>query len=308
MSSNKLLTFLNLCGRYSNLVALFHAKAEQCKYVEPTEPGSFLWWAEREARLERVKAEPNQTLIDDLTAFAQALRADGHQPIDANLETIQTILSAWEAHLGILTTVQDRAACGDWPQPETADDYLFWVEAEAQTQEEQINGLSGMELDATIQYTGHLRQMAAQLRALGVKPSPAPWSEVANENPLFNRVAELEAALLDALERLVDLGASDCECDNTHEQNGTECCLCQYRRVLRIKTHDTLPACPHCGDLSQGKKGYLDNGLAVCRNCNSTFEPMLIGEWVLSKKWLEHELKASPPPTWDGTFPGPLVA
>ncbi len=42
-----------------------------------------------------------------------------------------------------------------------------------------------------------------------------------------------------------------------------------------------LPACPVCGDTSQNTKTYDDAGLAVCLNCESAFEPGLIGEWVL---------------------------
>lgn len=34
--------------------------------------------------------------------------------------------------------------------------------------------------------------------------------------------------LKDARDRLVGFIGSDCECDNTHEQNGTKCCLCEY--------------------------------------------------------------------------------
>ncbi len=41
------------------------------------------------------------------------------------------------------------------------------------------------------------------------------------------------------------------------------------------------PACPECGDVSQATKTYNAVGLAVCLNCNSAFEPPLIGQWVL---------------------------
>lgn len=41
-------------------------------------------------------------------------------------------------------------------------------------------------------------------------------------------VADLPAAIA-ALETLI---GSDCECDNTHEANGTSCCLCQYRAAI----------------------------------------------------------------------------
>jgi hypothetical protein len=41
------------------------------------------------------------------------------------------------------------------------------------------------------------------------------------------------------------------------------------------------PSCPECGDVRQATKTYDDAGLALCLNCNSAFEPMLIGQWVL---------------------------
>ena len=42
----------------------------------------------------------------------------------------------------------------------------------------------------------------------------------------------LREALRDAISRLKEFIGSDCECDNTHKQNGTKCCLCEYDQVL----------------------------------------------------------------------------
>src|ERR1039457_4862902 len=41
-------------------------------------------------------------------------------------------------------------------------------------------------------------------------------------------------ALQDALARLESFIGSDCECDNTHEQNHTVCCLCEYRAAIAL--------------------------------------------------------------------------
>ena len=38
--------------------------------------------------------------------------------------------------------------------------------------------------------------------------------------------------LQDAKNRLEDFIGTDCECDNTHAQNGTTCCLCQYQAAI----------------------------------------------------------------------------
>lgn len=43
---------------------------------------------------------------------------------------------------------------------------------------------------------------------------------------------EMLAALKDARSRLADLICADCKCDNTHETNGTTCCLCEYASVI----------------------------------------------------------------------------
>ena len=48
-----------------------------------------------------------------------------------------------------------------------------------------------------------------------------------------NAYPKLIAALRDARSRLEGFIGSDCECDNTHEQNGTQCCLCEYGALLR---------------------------------------------------------------------------
>jgi hypothetical protein len=38
--------------------------------------------------------------------------------------------------------------------------------------------------------------------------------------------------LREAYHELMDIIGSGCECDNTHEQNNTTCCLCEYRTAL----------------------------------------------------------------------------
>lgn len=43
---------------------------------------------------------------------------------------------------------------------------------------------------------------------------------------------ELLIALKDAKNRLQDFIESDCECDNTHASNNTQCCLCEYAEII----------------------------------------------------------------------------
>lgn len=46
------------------------------------------------------------------------------------------------------------------------------------------------------------------------------------------RIVLLEHLLADARDRLASFIGADCECDNTHENNGTTCALCQYTKTL----------------------------------------------------------------------------
>ena len=43
---------------------------------------------------------------------------------------------------------------------------------------------------------------------------------------------DLADTLAEAVSRLTLLIGSECECDNTHQANGTSCCLCWYRAAL----------------------------------------------------------------------------
>lgn len=47
----------------------------------------------------------------------------------------------------------------------------------------------------------------------------------------IHRLAKL---LTDAITRLEDSIGTDCECDNTHKQNGTTCALCEYRAEIAL--------------------------------------------------------------------------
>jgi len=66
------------------------------------------------------------------------------------------------------------------------------------------------------------------------------WYKTALLEPIPQTMMPLEA-LKDARDRMIELLGTDCECDNTHEQNGTECCLCEYKAVL--KEGNKWPAC-----------------------------------------------------------------
>lgn len=43
----------------------------------------------------------------------------------------------------------------------------------------------------------------------------------------------LKMLLKDATSRLEEYMETDCECDNTHINNGTSCCLCEYHKAIK---------------------------------------------------------------------------
>ncbi len=47
-------------------------------------------------------------------------------------------------------------------------------------------------------------------------------------------IVKLAKLLADATSRLEGFMGTDCECDNTHEQNGTTCALCEYRAEIAL--------------------------------------------------------------------------
>ena len=55
---------------------------------------------------------------------------------------------------------------------------------------------------------------------------------------LAESAPDLLEALKDATARLESFIGSDCECDNTHLQNETTCCLCEYRAAIAKATQE----------------------------------------------------------------------
>lgn len=85
----------------------------------------------------------------------------------AKLRLANRILDEAEEAFGARSLAMERAACGNWGQPETVADYLLWVEDEASIQEE---------LDEDPVYIKALLGLAEEIRALGFEPSPPPWN------------------------------------------------------------------------------------------------------------------------------------
>lgn len=63
---------------------------------------------------------------------------------------------------------------------------------------------------------------------------PPEWAR--NNTTVMAAARELLEALQDATSRLEEWIGSDCECDNTHKQNNTVCCLCEYRQAIAKAT------------------------------------------------------------------------
>jgi len=70
----------------------------------------------------------------------------------------------------LMSMARDRAACGNFPLPETPGVYLFWFEDEAEIQEAQAETYPD-EAEQRLQYAAVLREAAGRLRDLGYEPS-----------------------------------------------------------------------------------------------------------------------------------------
>lgn len=64
----------------------------------------------------------------------------------------------------------ERAACGSWPAPVTAGDYMMWIIDEIGLQEEFVQ-----EEPCLVDYIEHLQEFVDALHGLGVEPSTPPW-------------------------------------------------------------------------------------------------------------------------------------
>ncbi len=89
------------------------------------------------------------------------------------------MLDEAEEAFNIKSTARERAAGGkkatggEWPEPISIPDYLFWIEDEAQT----MDSLTFAEdnPDRNEIYIQALKDLAQELRGLGFTPSPPPW-------------------------------------------------------------------------------------------------------------------------------------
>lgn len=88
--------------------------------------------------------------------------------------TVEDVLKYAESELGAVSLANERASYGEWPVPESPADYLMWIEDEAEIQEAGAEA-HPYEADTWTTYAIALRKFAADLRELGVTPSPKPW-------------------------------------------------------------------------------------------------------------------------------------
>jgi hypothetical protein len=85
------------------------------------------------------------------------------------------ILDESEEAFAALSMAKERASNGNWPEPSTIPNYLFWIEDEARLQEECGWGHLDEISERSI-YARALRNLADELLELGFTPSPAPWT------------------------------------------------------------------------------------------------------------------------------------
>ena len=86
-------------------------------------------------------------------------------PLNAAWEILN---QAEESHL-VMSMAWDRAGCGNWTQPTTIGDHLWWLEDEVEIQEAQAESFPD-EAPRRQTYANILREIAGQLRDLGFGP------------------------------------------------------------------------------------------------------------------------------------------
>jgi len=91
------------------------------------------------------------------------------------------ILEEWERKLGVMSMALDRFGCGCWPEeippPTSPEDFLAWIEDEAEFQREQyeIEKDTFNEADLRLAYANELEEAAGELRKAGILPNKLPW-------------------------------------------------------------------------------------------------------------------------------------
>ena len=88
---------------------------------------------------------------------------------------------AWKILLrasDIVDGILDRAACGEWPLPETPADFLAWIDDERQIQEDFLaDDIHEDERSQRGAYVRRLGEIFRELRDAGITPSRLPWEK-----------------------------------------------------------------------------------------------------------------------------------
>lgn len=85
------------------------------------------------------------------------------------------ILQGYENSDGIVSTIKDRAACGEWPIPETIEEQLAWILDEANVQIDQVIANPG-EINR-LDYASVLFHIVYTLTDMGFVPALLPWQK-----------------------------------------------------------------------------------------------------------------------------------
>lgn len=81
-----------------------------------------------------------------------------------------------ELYPDVMAAIVDRAACGEWPLPETPSDFLAWIMDEVEVQQDMIRDTAdNLECTKRKDYIALLVWIGGRLRRAHVKPSALPW-------------------------------------------------------------------------------------------------------------------------------------
>jgi len=75
----------------------------------------------------------------------------------------------------LIELIDDRAACGGWPKPETRSEYMAWFLDEIEIQKDMLEDSEDDEERARKAFIQDLQRAIDQLREQGITPIRLPW-------------------------------------------------------------------------------------------------------------------------------------
>jgi len=105
-------------------------------------------------------------------AEAEEAIRQAHQVLRTLERIAWQILQEAEDAFEALSVARERAANGEWPEPQSIPDFLMWIQDEWDVQDHLV---ADSPKDSDLVYASALLDLVEELRALGFESSPVPW-------------------------------------------------------------------------------------------------------------------------------------